>query len=415
MARLGGLGIIHQFMSPEKRAEEIAKVKRADNARIEHPITIGRRATLAEAKKVMEQHDISSLLIADSRNKLEGILTLKDYCLCRDSSILVEKLMTPRSKLIVGDPDTTVEEARKIFQQQRIEKLPLVDKNKIIVGLITARDMMKEVEFKNAARDSKGRLLVGVAMGLNENFELLIPIFLKSGVDIIVLDTARGNSHTVEKTVKKVGEIKSTFPNIVLMVGNIDTPEAVLMLAKAGADSLKIGIGPGAGCKTREQAGAGIPQLTAIALCSAIARQHNITIIGDGGIKKGADFSKALGAGANAVMLGKMLAATDESAARIINDRSRQFKLYIGSSTIEQQYERVEDGALNRIRTSEGEPIRLLPVGPVESVVSQLIDGLRSSMSYNDSFTVSDHQEKTVFFRITLAGYQEGLPQITSN
>ncbi len=299
LARLGGLGFIHQFFSLDERKKEVDKVKRADNAIIDDPVKIGISATLGEAKELMAKYGISSILVMDENNKLAGILTSRDYRFKHNGNLPIKSVMTPMP-LITARPDLTRLEIKQLFEKHKIEKLPLVDKNDALVGLITAKDMLKEKSYPLAVHDSKGRLCVGVTLRLNADYLHEAETLLQAGADVLLLDTARANSKLAQDAVIT---LKKKFPDTPLSVGNIDTPEAALMLIKAGADCLKIGIGPGSVCKTREVAGVGIPQVTAIASCAAISKKKNIPLIADGGIKNGSDLSKAIVVGANAVMI----------------------------------------------------------------------------------------------------------------
>jgi len=408
LARLGGLGFIHQFFSLENRVKEVAKVKRADNAVIEHPEKIKRSATLDKAKKIMEKCGFSSILVVDENNKLAGILTSRDYRFKNNGRIRVESIMTPMS-LITAGPDITRQEAEALMEKHKIEKLPLINENGEVVGLITAKDMLKEKSYPNAVRDSKGRLRVGVTIRLNADYIHEAEELIASGADVLLLDTARANSKlALDATV----EIKKKFPKIALVVGNIDTPEAAMMLIKAGADCLKVGIGPGSVCKTREVAGVGIPQLSAIACCAAIAKKKNIPLIADGGIKNGADLSKALVAGANAVMIGGLFAGTDESPGEFFRDANQQWKIYRGSASLEHQFDRIEFGSLDTMRTPEGVPRRIPYTGSVKNAIEELLDGLRSSMSYVGAHNLNEFWEKGKFIWQTVSGYEEGKPRI---
>src|SRR3989344_4367841 len=272
LARLGGLGFIHQFLPLEERVKEVQKVKRADNALIENPVTILSTAVLGEAKACMAEYKISSPLVIDEANRLLGIITCRDDRFKDDPDLPGEKVMK-RMPLVAAGPDVAREEAEAIFEKYKIEKVPLIDEQGFLKGMVSAKDMLKEKEFPNAVRDEKGRLLVGAAIRLNADYLEEMVQLVSGGAAAILLDSARANSRRVRDAVRN---IKNKFPAVPLVVGNIDTPEAALMLIKAGADCLKVGIGPGSACKTREATGVGIPQLTAIASCAAVAKNQDI-------------------------------------------------------------------------------------------------------------------------------------------
>lgn len=407
LARLGGLGFVHQFFSLEDRLLEVEKVKRADNAVIDEPVTILPDIILKEAKEVMDRYQVSSALVTDKDRQLLGILTVRDYHFKTDDSLPVAKIMKPMP-LVVAGPDVTRKEVIKIFDQSKFEKLPLVDKKNRVVGLMCAKDIAKERAFPDALRDRKGRLMVGVAIRLNADYLKETAVLIAAGTDVILLDTARANSQRVRESAEK---IKRKFPRVPLVVGNIDTPEAALLLIKAGVDCLKVGIGPGSACKTREAAGVGIPQITAVAACAAVAKKYAVPIIADGGIKGGSDLSKALVAGADTVMIGSLFAGTDESPGEVFIDGGQRYKMYRGSASAEHQFERRQAGSLEGVRAPEGVPRRVLHRGPLQLVVGELIGGLRSSMSYVGAPDLASFQKIGKFVRQTNSGLQEGKPQ----
>lgn len=406
LARIGGLGFIHQFFSLEERIAEVRKVKRADNALIEDPVTISVDANLGEARLLMAKNQVSSLLVVDENGVLRGILTHRDYRFKEDNSLRVSEVM--KTNLILGWQGMSREEAFKVIDSRRLEKLPLVSSGFKLCGLMTSKDLLKEKEFPNALRDKKGRLMVGVAIRLNADYADEVAQLTKAGADVILLDTARANSKRVRDATKA---IKNRFPHVPLVVGNIDTPEAALMLIKAGADCLKVGIGPGSACKTREATGVGIPQLTAVASCAAVARQYHIPIIADGGIRGGNDVSKALCAGANAVMVGSLFAGTDESPGEVFHDEGRRWKMYRGSASAEHQFDRTKSGSLDGMRAPEGVPRRVLYTGPVQMIVWELLGGLRSSMSYAGARDIQRFQNLGRFVWQSRSGFDEGKPQ----
>lgn len=407
LARLGGLGFLHQFFSLEERIREVEKVKRADNAVIDDPLVILPNITLKEAKEIMARYQLSSALVVNENRKLLGILTSRDYYFKTDDNALVSKIMKPMP-LIVAHPGITKKEAIRIFDQSKFEKLPIVDKGNRVVGLMCVKDISKGKVFPNALRDKKGRLMVGAAVRLNADYLEEARLLLKAGTDVILLDTARANSKRVQGAVKN---IKNKFPKAPLVVGNIDTSEAALMLIKAGADCLKVGIGPGSACKTREATGVGIPQITAVASCAAVAKKYDVPIIADGGIKGGNDLSKVLVAGANAVMVGSLFAGTDESPGEVFMDGGQRYKIYRGSASAEHQFDRLKSGSLDGMRAPEGVPRRVLHTGPLALTVGELIGGLRSCMSYVGAKDLDSYWKLSVFVRQSNAGHEEGKPQ----
>ncbi|MBI3046359.1 MAG: IMP dehydrogenase [Candidatus Harrisonbacteria bacterium] len=407
LARLGGLGFIHQFFSLEERIKEVAKVKRADNALIEDPVTILNTATLGEAKERMAEYKISSILVVDEFSRLWGILTSRDYRFQYDDGLLIEKIMS-WMPLVIAAPNITRDEALKIMDKERIEKLPLIDNRGLLKGLITSKDILKEKEFLQAVRDRRGKLMVGAAVQLNADYLAEAEQLLKAGTDVILLDVARANAKRVKEAVQK---IKSRFPKAPLVVGNIDTPEAALMLIQAGADCLKVGVGPGSACKTRETTGVGLPQLMAVVSCAAVAKKYGVSLIADGGIRSGANLAKAFVAGADAVMIGSLFAGTDESPGEIFQDEGRRWKMYRGSASAEHQFDRMESGSLDGMRTPEGVPRRIPYTGLVKSVVEELLGGLRSSMSYVGAHDLNEFWKLGKFVWQSRSGYEEGKPQ----
>lgn len=408
LARLGGLGFIHQFFTLEQRVKEVQKVKRADNALIEKPVCIDPWNTLGRAKKKMKEYGISSILATDDYGYLCGIITSRDYRFKNDDSLPVEKVMT-KMPLITAHVTISRKEAEEILEKHKIEKLPIVDHCGRLVALISAKDILKEKEFLQAARDQRGKLMVGAAIRLNADYLAETEQLLKAGTDVILLDTARANSKRVRDAVKT---IKSKFQSAPLVVGNIDTPEAALMLIKAGADCLKVGIGPGSACKTREATGVGVPQLTAVAACAAVARKYGLSLIADGGVRSGADFAKALVAGADAVMIGSLFAGTDESPGEIFQDEGRRWKMYRGSASVEHQFDRMNSGSLDSMRSPEGVPRRIPYIGPVKAVAEELVGGLRSSMSYVGARDLGEFWKKGKFIWQSRSGYEEGKPRV---
>ncbi len=407
LARLGGLGFIHQFFPLDERIAQVKKVKRADNALIKNPLTILTGATLREAQLRMMEYQVSSVLVIDEDNRLLGILTTRDYKFKDDDNLIVDNVMK-KMPLVTGTPHTKKKDAELIFDKNKLEKLPLVDKDGKLCGLMTAKDILKEKEFPNAARDKDWKLMVGAAIRLNDDYLDETRSLLEAGADVILLDTARANSKIVCDAVIK---IKEEFPDCPLVVGNIDTAEAAYMLIQAGADCLKIGIGPGSACKTRVATGVGSPQLYAVARCAAVAKEYNIPIIADGGIRSGGDLSKAIVAGANLVMMGSLLSGTDESPGDIFLDAGKRYKMYRGSASAEHQYDRMKTGSLDGMRPAEGIPRRVPYSGSVNGIIFELLGGLRSSMSYVGARDLNEFWEMGKFIWQTNSGHEEGKPK----
>lgn len=409
LARLGGIGFIPQFWPLEKRLKEIERVKRADSGVIEKPFIIGPLATVQEAKDLMQNTQISGFLVVDSSSqKLVGILSSRDLLFEIDFTKRVADVMMA-SSIITAPSGTTLDEARTILHKHKIEKLPLVDEEYRVVGLITAKDIFKIIQFPKALRDKKGRLLVGGTVGVTKNFLQEAEMLAAAGADIILIDTARAFSTITRKAVQAVRS--ALGKNMPIIAGNVDNPEGTLMLIAAGADAVKVGIGPGAACTTREGTGGGTPQVTAVAECASVALKHEIPIIGDGGIREAGDLSKILVAGASVAMMGWVLAGTDESPGQLRFDRGIKYKLYRGSASVEVQLsQRDQEEDELEIRTPEGESERVRYVGSVVDVVNTYMELLRSKMSYQGTWTLEDFRKKAKFRRHTEAGYMEGKP-----
>ena len=415
LARLGGIGFIHQFLPLEKRIQEVKKVKRADSGVIERPFSIAPEATVREAKQIIQSNQISGLLVVDSSEKLVGILTSRDLRFESMDEKRVAEVMT-HAPLITAPRGTTLEQARIILKKNKIEKLPLVDGEDRVAGLITAKDILKIQQFPNALRDQKGRLMAGATVGIGRDFAKEAEALAEAGADVILIDTARGFSTRLEESVKTLR--RALGESMPIVAGNIDTPEGALMLIEAGADALKVGIGPGAVCKTREGPGVGIPQITAVAECTAVARKYNVPVIADGGIRGGAHFCKALAAGASSIMMGWMLAGTEETPGEPFYEDGEKWKIYRGSASLEFQLSRLDRDEFDpstssghgKVRAPEGVPRRVHYKGEAALVVHDLMSYLRSSMSYVGAWTLEDYRQKSKFRRQTASGYEEGRP-----
>lgn len=412
LARLGGIGIIHRFMSIEENAEMIRRVKRAQSFIIENPYTIDPDKTVNEAKKYAEEVGVTGLIVANEDKKLQGILSRRDFIFANDNSdtLKVRDIMTPREKLITSHAHTTFEEAQKIFANHKIEKLPLVDKEDRIIGLITVDDIKNIIEYPLANLDAEGQLIVGGAVGVHGDFLERAKALIQAGADVIVIDIAHGHSDHMIEAIKKIREISS---EIQIIAGNIATVQAAKDLCEAGADALKVGVGPGTTCITRLVTGCGVPQLTAVMECAKIAKKYNVPIIADGGIQKSGDIVKAIGAGADTVMLGGALAGTEESPGVVMRRGDKKFKVCRGSAsfsvTLKRKNINLEKKDLNEV-VPEGVESLVPYKGPIIDLISQFIGGLKSGMSYTNSYTIAELQKNTEFVRITNAGAKESGP-----
>ncbi|MDZ4285872.1 MAG: IMP dehydrogenase, partial [Candidatus Sungbacteria bacterium] len=382
MARLGGCGVIHQFLSIGKRVTEVERVKRTDSFIVKNPLTISHEATVRTARSIMNDYQISGLIVTDENSgDIVGILSQRDVRWANDDD-RVKNRMTALAELIGAPSGISMDEAKKILCEGRIEKLPLLDKEgKKCVGLITASDILKTEKYKFAFRDKKGRLGVAAAVGIGNEMLKEIEKLLKAEADMICIDTARGNSKRMREAVL---DARRNFGNeFFLIAGNIDTPEGIEMLYDAGADLPKVGIGGGAACKTREGPGVGLPQHWAIATCAAVARKYKKTFIADGGIKSPADYCKALAAGADAVMIGGIFAGTEETPGQVFYEDGEKWKIFEGSASVEFQMSRTDrEMSDDQIRAPEGVARRVKYKGDVSPIVQQLTEFQFSSMSY---------------------------------
>ncbi|ABS59983.1 MULTISPECIES: IMP dehydrogenase [Fervidobacterium] len=410
LAREGGIGIIHKNLSIKEQAHQVEIVKRTENGVIENPVVIHPNDTIFNALKLMAEYKIGGFPVVDDEGYLVGLLTNRDVRFESDVSKKVKELMTPREKLVVALPGISLEKAKQILHEHRIEKLPIVDDKNKLIGLITIKDVLSVIEHPNAARDSKGRLIVGAAVGTSKDTFERVEALVKAGVDVIVVDTAHGHSKKVIETVKK---IKKMYPDLPVIAGNVATSEAVEELIKAGADAVKVGIGPGSICTTRIVAGIGVPQLSAILQCAYVAKKYDIPIIADGGIRYSGDIVKALAAGAETVMLGSIFAGTEESPGETILYQGRKYKVYRGMGSIGA----MKSGSADRYFQSDNQKFvpegveGMVPYkGAVKDVVYQLIGGLRSGMGYVGAKNIDELQKKAKFIKITNASVKESHP-----
>ncbi len=408
VAREGGIGVIHKNMSIEDQANEIDKVKRSENGVITHPFFLSPSHTLNDADELMAKYRISGVPICEN-DRLVGIITNRDMKFETDYSRPICEVMT-KDNLVTAPVGTTLDEASAILRKHKIEKLPLVDENMALKGLITIKDIEKSVVYPNSARDDKGRLLVAAAIGATEDVLDRAGALITAGADILVLDSAHGHHINIANSIKKV---KAAFPDIQIIAGNIATADAARDLIAAGADALKVGMGPGAICTTRVVAGIGVPQITAIMEVSAVAHAHGVSVIADGGIKYSGDIPKAIAAGADVVMLGSLLAGCDESPGEFEILQGRRFKVYRGMGSLGAMNVGGKDRYFqqnNRKLVPEGVEGRVPYKGPVSDTIFQLIGGLRSGMGYCGSPDLVTLQKNGRFIRITGAGLKESHP-----
>ncbi|OMP66781.1 IMP dehydrogenase [Domibacillus epiphyticus] len=411
MARQGGLGIIHKNMSIEQQAEQVDKVKRSESGVISDPFFLTPEHQVFDAEHLMGKYRISGVPIVNNQEeqKLVGILTNRDLRFIQDYSILITDVMT-KDDLVTAPVGTTLEEAEQILQKHKIEKLPLIDDQGVLKGLITIKDIEKVIEFPNSAKDAQGRLLVGAAVGVTADTMKRVEMLVKSHVDVIVIDTAHGHSAGVIETVK---EIRASYPELNIIAGNVATAEATRELFEAGVDVVKVGIGPGSICTTRVVAGVGVPQITAVYDCATEARKYGKAIIADGGIKYSGDIVKAIAAGGSAVMLGSLLAGTTESPGATEIFQGRRFKVYRGMGSVSA----MEKGSKDRYFQEdakkfvpEGIEGRIPYKGPLSDTLYQLTGGLRSGMGYCGSKDIEALREDSQFIRMTGAGLRESHP-----
>ena len=408
MARQGGIGIIHKNMSIEQQAEEVDKVKRSENGVITDPFYLSPEHTLADANELMGKFRISGVPITEN-GKLVGIITNRDLLFEEDFSKKIKESMTSEN-LVTAKVGTTIEEAKKILAKARKEKLPIVDDDFNLKGLITIKDIEKQIKYPNSAKDAKGRLLCGAAIGITANVLERTAALVEAQVDVVVLDSAHGHSANVLNCVRM---IKEKYPDLQVIAGNVATGEAAKALIEAGVDAVKVGIGPGSICTTRVVAGIGVPQITAVMDCYEVAKEYGIPIIADGGIKYSGDMTKAIAAGANVCMMGSMFAGCEESPGTFELYQGRKYKVYRGMGSIAA----MENGSKDRYFQSnakklvpEGVEGRVAYKGSVEDTVFQLIGGLKSGMGYCGTPTIEELKERGRFVKISAASLKESHP-----
>ena len=413
MARQGGIGIIHRFLTIQEQANQVLKVKRSGSVMIENPYLVSQDETISTALDIMAEKEVSGLLVVDSESSLVGILTERDVLFeSLDSTKLVKELMT--KDVITSKPGINVDEAKDILKNNRIEKLPLVDDDQKIHGLYTTQDILNTENYPIASHDSKGRPLVGAAVGVKGDFLERTEALLEAGTDAIVVDIAHGHSENAISTVKN---IKKAFPDCELIAGNVATAQGTEDLINAGVDAVKVGVGSGSICITRVITGSGVPQLTAVLDCAEIGKKYDIPIISDGGTRTSGDATKALAAGASSVMLGSMLGGTDESPGSTISKNGKRYKIYRGMASLAAARGRKskETGLIDlgddlNDYVAEGVEAFVPYKGSVTDILTQITGGIRSGLSYCGGHTIQQMQENAEFIKMSGAGFAESKP-----
>ncbi len=409
IAREGGIGIIHKNMSIMQQAAQIDRVKRSESGVITNPFSLTPDHHVYHAEELMGKYRISGVPIVNESNKLVGIITNRDLRFVHDYSIKIKDVMT-KENLVTAPVGTTLQQAEVILQKHKIEKLPLVDESNELKGLITIKDIEKAIQFPSSAKDAKGRLVVGAAVGISKDTLDRVDALVQAEIDVLVMDSAHGHHVNILNTVR---EVRQKYPDLLIIAGNVATGEATEDLIKAGASIVKVGIGPGSICTTRIIAGIGVPQITAIYDCASVGRKYNVPIIADGGIKYSGDITKAIAAGADAVMIGSLFAGTEESPGESEIYQGRRFKVYRGMGSLGA----MKDGSKDRYfqenenkLVPEGIEGRVAYKGPLADTIHQLIGGLRSGMGYCGTTSIEALKNDTQFTRITNAGLRESHP-----
>ncbi|WP_028595403.1 IMP dehydrogenase [Paenibacillus assamensis] len=411
IAREGGMGIIHKNMPVEQQAEEVDRVKRSESGVITNPFSLSPEHSVADADKLMGKFRISGVPIVDENHKLVGIITNRDMRFVADFSIAIKDVMT-KENLVTAPVGTTLDQAQVMLQEHKIEKLPLVDEDNTLKGLITIKDIEKAIQYPNAAKDAQGRLLVGAAVGISGDTFDRAEALVQAGVDAIVVDSAHGHHINILDAVRN---LRARYPELTIIAGNVATGDGTRDLIEAGASVVKVGIGPGSICTTRVIAGIGVPQITAIYDCATVAREYGIPVIADGGIKYSGDITKALAAGGSAVMLGSLLAGTEESPGESEIYQGRSYKVYRGMGSLgamkkgsKDRY--FQDSSNEKKLVPEGIEGRVAYKGPLADTIHQLIGGLKAGMGYCGTESLEQLQNDTHFVRITGAGLRESHP-----
>ncbi|MDH3191173.1 MAG: IMP dehydrogenase [Nitrosopumilus sp.] len=416
MARAGGIGIIHRFLTIQEQANEVLKVKRSGSVMIENPYSIHQEKTVQDAIDYAENKEVSGLLVVDSDSKLVGIVTDRDLLFETNSKLLLKDIMT--KDVVTAKPGVSLDDAKSILHEHKIEKLPIVDESGFVRGLITSKDITNIEDYPSASKDKKGRPLVGAAVGVKGDFLERTESLLDAGVDVLVVDIAHGHS---ENAISTVRNIKKAFPNCELIAGNIATAQGTEDLIKAGVDAVKVGVGSGSICITRVITGSGVPQLTAVIDCARIGKDHGIPIISDGGTRTSGDATKALAAGASSVMIGSMLGGTDESPGTVLTKNGKRFKVYRGMASLAASIGRKSketglvslDDDLNDY-VAEGVEAMVPYKGTVTDILKQLTGGVRSGLSYCGAHTIPQMQQNAEFIKMSRAGFAESQPHDVS-
>lgn len=411
MARAGGIGIIHRFLSPDRQAQEVARVKRAESLIVTDPVTVDHGFTLEQAQAVMREREVGGLVVLDGDGRVVGILTRRDMALAPGGDAMVADLMTPRERLVTAPTGIHMDEARALLHKHRLEKLPLVTEDGRLAGLITSQDILRLQSHPQATKDDRGRLRVGAAVGVRSTDIQRAEKCLAAGADLLVIDIAHGHSSLALDMVKR---LKTEFPQAEVMAGNVATPEGVQDLADAGADAVKVGVGSGSICITRVVTGSGYPQLSAILESAEVARRLDVPLVSDGGVRVGGDISKALAAGASSVMVGSLLAGTTEApGASVIRD-GRRYKVVRGMASLTANVSRQQVDQHREVDPEDWEKVvpegveATVPYrGDAQDVLYQLVGGLRSGMTYVGASTIEEMWEHAEFVRITGAGFKE--------
>jgi IMP dehydrogenase len=411
LAREGGIGIVHKNMAIEDQAREVDTVKRSESGMISNPFTLGPSASVAEALGLMARYKISGVPITDDAHRLVGILTNRDLRFLERTDIPVSEIMT-HENLITVPEGTTLDDAKRVLHKNRIEKLPVVDKDYRLKGLITVKDIKKSMEFPLASKDDRGRLRVGAAVGVSRDTRERVSAIVEAGADVVVVDSAHGHSRAVLATIEAIRE---DYPAVDIVGGNVVTADGVRDLVKAGVDGVKVGIGPGSICTTRVVAGVGMPQVTAIMDCRAVCEDEGVPLIADGGIKYSGDIAKAVAAGANSVMIGSLFAGTEESPGELVLYEGRSYKDYRAMGSLGA----MKKGSSDRYFQEGTEPRKLVPEGiegrvpyrgPLSATIFQLVGGLKAGMGYCGAATIEDLRTRARFVRITQSGLIESHP-----
>lgn len=411
MAREGGIGIIHRFMTIAAQARHIGRVKKAESFIVDKPITIAESNTVGDVKRIVDETGTGGILIVDKDEKLIGIVSTRDLLFESDMDKPVTAIMS--RDVHSASPDTTLKEAEQLLHEYRVEKLPLVDGGGKVAGLVTLKDIMKITQFPKATKDSRGRLSVGAAVGVRDKEMRRVEAVLEAGADCIVVDIAHGDSNL---EIEMIQDIRKHFPAAQIIAGNVATADGTKRLIDAGADAVKVGVGPGSICITRIVAGSGVPQLTAVIECADAARPYGVPVIADGGIRQPGDVAKALAAGAQTVMIGSMLAGTDESPGMIMTRRGHRYKASRGMASLEANIERNKregnDLTQEEIEdyVAEGVEAAVPYRGKAREILNQLVGGLQSGMSYSGAHSIEELHEKAIFVRMTGAGLKESGP-----